>query len=261
MDQYSILLWHLGDKPGLSHLSQVLVSVDRDAPQAWVAAGNCFSLQREHDEAMRCFRRATQVSPDLSTAWTLCGHEALAMEEYERAIAFFRTAIRCDARCYTAWYGMGFVYLRQGKLRHAEHHLRRAAEINPSNPALLCCIGTVLEKSDNLPGALAVYEDACQYGGTSGELIMCQYQRSRTLLALGRLDEAIASLEPLARDAPDEANVHFLLGKCYLRAERTAFGIMALTIARELQPKLESAIRATMVAGGLDDSGEELDEL
>jgi hypothetical protein len=38
---------------------------------------------------------------------------------------------------------MGLVYLKQGKPKHAEHHFRRAAEINPSNAVLLCCIGAV----------------------------------------------------------------------------------------------------------------------
>ena len=103
MEMYSTLLWHLGDPPALSHLSQNLIAIDRDAPQPWIAAGNCFSLQKDHDEAMRCFRRATQIDPGCAYAWTLCGYEAIEMEEYERAIAFYRTAIRIDSRHYNAW--------------------------------------------------------------------------------------------------------------------------------------------------------------
>jgi hypothetical protein len=40
-------------------------------------------------------------------------------------------------------YGMGVVYAKTGKLRHAEHHYRRAADINPSNAVLLSSIGSV----------------------------------------------------------------------------------------------------------------------
>lgn len=119
------------------------MAIDRESPQAWIAAGNCFSLQKDQDEAMRCFRRATQVAPSFAYAWTLCGYEAIEMEEYERAIAFFRTAIRTETRHYNAWYGMGLVYLKTGKAKYAEHHFRRATEINPTNPVLLCCIGMV----------------------------------------------------------------------------------------------------------------------
>lgn len=38
---------------------------------------------------------------------------------------------------------MGVVYAKTGKLRHAEHHYRRAADINPSNAVLLSSIGSV----------------------------------------------------------------------------------------------------------------------
>lgn len=166
MEQLSTLLWHLADLPALSHLSQSLISISRSSPQAWIAVGNCFSLQKDHDEAMRCFRRATQVDEGCAYAWTLCGYEAVEMEEYERAMAFYRTAIRTDARHYNAWYvlffffffffrtrrhrqltkkryGMGLVYLKTDRPRYAEHHFRRAVEINPTNPVLLCCVGMV----------------------------------------------------------------------------------------------------------------------
>lgn len=80
------------------------MSIDRESPQTWISTGNCFSLQKDHDEATRCFRRATQVDPGCAYAWTLCGYEAIEMEEYERAIAFFRSAIRTDSRHYNGWW-------------------------------------------------------------------------------------------------------------------------------------------------------------
>lgn len=110
---HSTLLWHLGDSPALSTLAQELVAINREKPEPWIAAGNCFSLEKDHDEAMRCFRRATQVDPGCAYAWTLCGYEAVEMEEYERAVGFYRSAIRADQRHYNAWrvcfYGLSFV--------------------------------------------------------------------------------------------------------------------------------------------------------
>lgn len=40
-------------------------------------------------------------------------------------------------------YGLGQAFVKMSKLKYAEHHFRRAVEINPSNPVLLCCIGQV----------------------------------------------------------------------------------------------------------------------
>lgn len=47
-----------------------------------------------------------------------------------------------------------------------------------------------------------------------------------------------------------------LLGKCYLRVGRNTQAMVAFTAARELHPKLEGAIRATLLAHGEDVEGE-----
>lgn len=71
--------------------------------QAWCAAGNCFSLQREHDIAIKFFQRAIQVDPNYAYAYTLLGHEFVLTEELEKALACFRNAIRMNPRHYNAW--------------------------------------------------------------------------------------------------------------------------------------------------------------
>jgi hypothetical protein len=40
-------------------------------------------------------------------------------------------------------YGLGTCYLRMSKIRLAEFHYRRAAEIHPNNTVLLGCVGMV----------------------------------------------------------------------------------------------------------------------
>jgi hypothetical protein len=53
---------------------------------------------------------------------------------------------------YSFRYGMGLTYLKMGKLNYAEHHFRRATEINPTNAVLLSCIGMV--RTSHLPFSL-----------------------------------------------------------------------------------------------------------
>ena len=71
--------------------------------QSWCAVGNCFSLQKEHDTAIKFFQRAIQVDANFSYAYTLLGHEYLLTEELEKAQSCFRNAIRVDPRRYNAW--------------------------------------------------------------------------------------------------------------------------------------------------------------
>lgn len=143
MEVYSTLLWHLRKEVELSHLAHELNDLDRLSPQAWCAVGNSFSLQREHDHALKCFRRATQIDPKFAYAYTLQGHEHVSNEEYEKALVSYRIAMSVENRHYNAWYGLGKVYDKLGKYEMAERHFRTAAQINPANSVLVCCIGTV----------------------------------------------------------------------------------------------------------------------
>ena len=100
MEIYSTTLWHLQKDVALSALSKDLTDMDRlcpqvltlktfhslggmqsaprlgtkalshgtfVSPQAWCVAGNCFSLQQEHDIAIKFFQRAIQVPPERLT--------------------------------------------------------------------------------------------------------------------------------------------------------------------------------------------------
>ncbi|XP_008561922.1 PREDICTED: cell division cycle protein 27 homolog, partial [Galeopterus variegatus] len=103
MEIYSTTLWHLQKDVALSVLSKDLTDMDKNSPEAWCAAGNCFSLQREHDIAIKFFQRAIQVDPNYAYAYTLLGHEFVLTEELDKALACFRNAIRVNPRHYNAW--------------------------------------------------------------------------------------------------------------------------------------------------------------
>jgi len=125
MEVYSTTLWHLQRNVQLSFLAQELLSIDSRSPQAWIAVGNCFSLD-----------------PSCAYAYTLSGHESMD-DDLDKAVNFFQSALRADPRHYNAWYGLGTCYLRMSKIRLAEYHYRKAVAIHPSNAVLLGCVGMV----------------------------------------------------------------------------------------------------------------------
>ena len=52
-------------------------------------------------------------------------------------------------RVFQRRYGLGTCYLRKSKIRMAEYHYRKAAEIHPNNAVLLGCVGMVRFESVN----------------------------------------------------------------------------------------------------------------
>ena len=237
MEVYSTILWHLKSEIDLAFLAHEIIDIDRQSPQAWCAIGNSFSLQRDHDQALKCFKRATQLDPKFAYAWTLQGHEHITNEEYDKAMSAYRNAIAAEKRHYNAWYGLAKVYEKQGKYNVAEQHYRTAASINPTNAVLVCCIGTVLEKMKNPKAALVQYAKSCELDPKSSHP---RFKKAKVLMALQQPDQALMELKIVKDIAPDEANVHFLLGRVYKILRDKPNAIKHFTTALNLDPKVRN---------------------
>lgn len=235
MEIYSTILWHLKRETDLAFLSHELVDASWLTPQAWCALGNSWSLTRDHEQALRCFKRATQLDPKFAYGFTLQGHEHVANEEYEKALVAYRQGIAADKRHYNAWYGVGRVFEKQGEYDRAFVHFETAAQINPTNAVLTTCIGTVLEKQKQTSKALKYYARATELAPRSG---LTRYKKARALMTLGLMDEAMEELMILKDIAPDAAMVHFQLGKLYKALRNKGSAVKHFTIALNLDPKV-----------------------
>ncbi|KAI1335098.1 hypothetical protein F5Y15DRAFT_398857 [Xylariaceae sp. FL0016] len=240
MEIYSTILWFLKRETDLSFLAHELIDLSWHAPQAWCALGNAWSLARDHEQALRCFKRATQLNPKFAYAFTLQGHEHVSNEEYEKALTAYRQAIAADRRHYNAYYGIGRVYEKLGSYEKAHTHFQSASKINPTNAVLVCCIGNVLEKKRQIVQALYYFTKATELAPKAAQT---RYKKARALLALNRLDEAQRELEILKNLAPDEATVHFLLGKLYKTLNDKGLAVRHFTIALNLDPKASQQIK------------------
>ncbi|CAD0021548.1 unnamed protein product [Aureobasidium pullulans] len=252
MEVYSTVLWQLKKPVQLAFLAHNLRDLDFNSPQTWCAVGNAFSLSREHEQAIACFKRATQVDPEFSYAWTLMGHELLTNEEFDAALASFRKGVGSERRGFGAWYGLGKCYERMGKWDEAQRHYRIAFGINPSNPVLAVCIGVIMEKLHQPQKALSQYTLALNLAPNSA---LARFKKARVLMSLRLYADALVELEVLKNLAPEEANVFFLLGKCFKGLGRRADSVRTFTTALNLDAKASQYIKEAMEA--LDDSDDD----
>ncbi|KAI1105931.1 putative 20S cyclosome subunit [Jackrogersella minutella] len=251
MEIYSTILWFLKRETNLSFLAHELIDMSWHSPQAWCALGNAWSLARDHEQALRCFKRATQLDPKFAYAFTLQGHEHISNEEYDKALTSYRQAISADHRHYNAYYGIGKVYEKLGNFDKAYIHFHSASIINPTNAVLICCIGNVLEKQRHIVKALQYFTKATELAPQAAQT---RYKKARALLALNQLEEARAELDILKTIAPDEATVHFLLGKLYKSLNDKGLSVRHFTIALNLDPKASSQIKEAIESLEDDDS-------
>ncbi|KAF9533502.1 hypothetical protein CPB83DRAFT_889998 [Crepidotus variabilis] len=290
MEIYSSLLWQLQNSVELSFLAQELLQISPRAPQAWIAIGNLFSLQKERAQALTCFRRAFQLDPACAYAYTLSGHESID-EDLEKAINFFQSALKADARHYNAWYGLGTCYLRMSKVRLAEYHFRKAVEIHPKNAVLLGCVGMAnvytdgsgvspplfyivdvhrlpisaemgvwdsqaVERRGDREAALSLFDEAVKIAPDNA---LVRYRRAKIFVSMRKYLDAVKDLEHLKNATPDESNVIFQLAKVYRLLGDAVKSAQALAAARDISPKSMNKIKK-LLETTRDEGDDKMDE-
>lgn len=98
IEYFSSCLWHLKDQYQLCNLANHVLEQSLFAPETWVVLGNNYSLQKEHEVALKFFTRAIQLNPSFAYAYTLCGHEHFSNESYIEAKNFYTKAIGIDEK-------------------------------------------------------------------------------------------------------------------------------------------------------------------
>ncbi|TYH79481.1 hypothetical protein ES332_D03G067500v1 [Gossypium tomentosum] len=257
MDVYSTVLYHLKQDMKLKYLAQEMILVDRYAPQTWCAIGNCYSLQKDHESALKSFQRAVQLNSRFAYAHTLSGHEYVIMEDYGKGVECYQTSLHVDARHYNSWYGLGMIYLRQEKFEFAEHHFRQAYQINPLSSVIMYYLGTTLEALKRSEEALEMMEKAIVIDNKNP---LPKYSKAKLLVTLGKLNEALEILEELKECTPRESCIYALMGAIYKRNKKYDKAMLHFGIALDLKPsivdvaKIEAAIEKLIIPDEMEES-------
>lgn len=243
LDIFSTSLWHLKDEVGSSYLAHQAKELDRLSPATWCAVGNCFSLQKEHETAIKFFQRAIQLDNDYTYAHTLCGHEYVSNEDFDKAVSCYRHAITSDERHYKAWYGLGTIYYRQEKYNLAEYHFRRAISINPGSSVLYCYLGMVLHANEKHEEALETLSRASSLGPKNPQ---AKYQRALVLMTLENYQEALEELRLVRDFSPREAQVYKDMGRMCKKLNLVGEAMQHYMTALDLDPKDGNTIKAAI---------------
>eukprot|EP00826_Nyctotherus_ovalis_P059859 TRINITY_DN8361_c0_g4_i1.p1 TRINITY_DN8361_c0_g4~~TRINITY_DN8361_c0_g4_i1.p1 ORF type:complete len:321 (+),score=86.17 TRINITY_DN8361_c0_g4_i1:1391-2353(+) len=241
VEYYSTCLWHLKKHVDLCTLSNQVLKVSLFSPEAWCAVGNLFSLQKEHETALKYFKRAIQLSPHCAYAYTLSGHEYAANEDFDNARKCYQKAISCDERHYNAFWGMGNICLRQEKYDQAIQYFRHAIKINSKSSVLHTYLGMTYFHNKQPNEALTCFERAEKL---DPENPLNKYQKATVLLSMNKLTEALGVLEELRVKVPKEAPIHVLIGKIHKKMGNKDKALAHFNMAMDLDPKESNVIKS-----------------
>uniref|UniRef100_A0A1I7U4S5 Cell division cycle protein 27 homolog n=1 Tax=Caenorhabditis tropicalis TaxID=1561998 RepID=A0A1I7U4S5_9PELO len=235
----STSMWHLQNTHQLSALAQTLTAESRERPQSWCAAGNCFSLQRQHTQAIECMERAIQLDKRFAYAYTLLGHELIVQDELDKAAGSFRSALLLSPRDYRAWYGLGLVHLKKEQNLIALTNIQKAVNINPTNRAMLCTLSQIEQQRGQIETALVLIDRALTLNPLD---VACRFNRARLLFEAQRNEECLVELDKLKASSPDEAFIFHLLARVHRRMGNTHLALLSYSWAAELDPRGEQNI-------------------
>jgi len=234
LEYYSTCLWHLKKQVDLCKLSNYALEMSLYAPETWCVVGNCFSLQKEHETALKFFSRAVQLNPYFAYAHTLCGHEYVSNEDFEQARKSYQRAINVDDRHYNAWWGMGNICLKQERYDFAIQYLKSAIKINPKSSVLSTYLGMTFFHNKQAREALECFDMAEKMDPNNP---LNRYQKATVLMSLNQYDKALTVLEELNVRVPKEAPIHILIGKIYKKLGNKDKALSHYNIAMDLDPK------------------------
>jgi tetratricopeptide (TPR) repeat protein len=139
---------------------------------AYSNLGNLQFMLQRYDEAERSYERAAELAPSDFVAWSNLGDarrwstssRAKANDAYARAVAAARSALSVNPSDTHARAAMAMCLARIGKPEEAQNELRRALEIDPTDPVVLYRASLVALQHGNTDSAVSWIERAVRAG-------------------------------------------------------------------------------------------------
>ncbi|KAK9171631.1 TPR repeat family protein [Cryptosporidium meleagridis] len=232
LDIYSSCLWQLSRSIDLINLSNLTLKIiEKNTPQLWIVVGNCFSLHKEYESSIKCFKRAIQYDNRYVYAYTLIGHELSIIEKYDEAIQMYQKALKIDPRCHRAHWGIGYVWFKREEYYQAKNHFNLALKVVPNNSTLIHYLGLCYLTTHDFLSAYNTFQKGILKDQRNPWL---KYHAGIVLLELERYEEALTMLTAAHRLASNEPNIHLYLGKTFSHLGRKDKALRHLNIAFDL---------------------------
>ena len=246
MGYYSSCLWQLKKHTNLAHLSHNALEQTKLESDSWLTIGNCYSLENEHENALKFFNRAIQLKSDSSYVHCLCGHEYIYLDDYFNAKKYFEISLSLNKRNYNAWWGLGDICFKQEKYEKAIEHFQRAIHINPKSSILYTFLGMSLNCQKVYGEAVknfdyAIFLDDKNY--------LSMFQKANALFQLEHYDMALNELEKLHMILPTETSVVIMIARIYAKLGVINKANNYMSMALDLEPHASQKIKESVGLG------------
>ncbi len=175
---------------------------------AWNNLGLLATREGRLDEAIRCFQKVLQLSPDHPIALNNLGNAFRVEKRFDEARQTFERALALNPSDPLANYGLGMVFAQADDNARAYDYLKRALKVRPDYPEALNNLGILYLRTDRVDEAIATFNQCIRVAPAFDQAYL---NLARVYTVEEVPQKARAVLLELLKQDPDHARARSML--------------------------------------------------
>jgi tetratricopeptide (TPR) repeat protein len=172
--------------------ARLAVTLDDASVFAHRDLGYALEKQRNYQQAVAAYERASQIHPRLAQPYVDLGRIHKSQNRYQQALAAYEKATVVDPRSAYAAYWLALAYFETGDYQRAAVVLKNATEVDPRYGPAWGQLGLTYYVLGNYEDAVPAFRQAIDRGAVKNEYY---YELGLAYVYLDRCDEGVPWLE------------------------------------------------------------------
>lgn len=222
-----------GDDRKAAAYFSTIIELEPENEEALNAMGGICRRLKEYDEAIDYLNRALKICKDRASIEYNLGFTYKSMGKNEEAIECFQSVINENPTDVLAYNHLGAIYAHQKEYEKAVSAYRLGLQVDPNHPILQFNLARAYESTGNDAEAIASYEAALRAKPGWTDAVKAY---AKLLLKRRRSAAAAELIQNAVVLHPEQADLHYLLGRTFLQQDNYARAEENLEKARALSP-------------------------
>ena len=222
-----------GDRQTAVRILTKLQTTQSGNAYVWLTLGMLHGELENHEAALRHYKKAVALKPDLFAAHYFIGDHHYELDQYEEAIAAFKKAKALRPDVADSYYGMGRTYFKMKRYLDAINAFKKVIELRPDYAGAYYGIGLAYDGLKSYKDALASLQKA----------VAVQPRSSAGYHWLGRVHgklrqyaEAVVAHQTAVALQPTDPGLVLWLGNAYEEARQYREALQAYERVKLLDP-------------------------
>lgn len=212
--ELAVLAMRRGDMTTLAQTSAQIIAFRPTSAEGYALRAVSEINQKQFREADADVQRAIEVAPAGAAGYVQLGNLNFAQQHFKEAADAYRSALERDPRSNDALRGLMNSYVAVKQVDTAIAVANTQISKVPDNSGFYDLLGSVLfQQRKDFAGAKAAFAKSIQLDKNNTDSLM---KLGEVESAAQQTDEAIATFQAAAKDNPQEAGFHLMLGQIFL---------------------------------------------